>query len=970
MLVYSVKGLTATGGGMRGLDERDTNQAASERAQPWPPPPVPVREVRRRRLHALIEEGLRGAVTVVAAPAGTGKSRLLACFCDAQLRAGRQVRWLAADQHADLGAALLDARGIPLPRPAPSDRASRSGGIAALLKATVPRSPPPGVVIVDDAHLLRPSEVGLLSDVLIRCPSAVRVVLVGRRNPLPASMQLALGDTLTVIRGRQLLFDDAEARQLVLVRAPGSTRERIDAAISTSRGWAAPLVMSARALSATDDDTPYGPRLEHVDQQFLDHLLSDCFATMSNTTKHVLMACCQEDDVDAEAALALSGVADAASHLSVLAADGLVTSSLDPHRPGDLVWRLHPLLKEALRRLTAPTARDWPFAVQAHVRAAYHYDTDQDAVRALRHSHRSGDAAAVTAMLTRYGALLVPSEAADEVAAGLLCLPATVKAATPHLVAIEALLHRAHGRIDVALEQAHLACDQQPVDTPTPAQAAAVASVRLWRASLGWGPLDDAVDETRQLLGCTTSQAGHTHAGHDLTLAQAACLMVELAAAETWYDDPDSARVHLHEAQRAADVLGSAPLRAAALAHRSILEFAAGAYRSAADTAAAALADDPNASLPADVRARAQLALGWSATYALNPRAARTIVKDFAARPQPVDPIVRNLLTLLRCRILNQDGQGADALRLLASARVPDEAPRFLLRISAVIEGETAARAQSLEGVRAIAIKLRALGFDAEAEMFECVGQRSPAEVSATLLRLNALLAEPALHPATAAGAAAMRMTLVLQHAPAQAHELLADFLSRVHPERLLVFLDIVAKMSPKFLTLLQLDVTTGASHPAAPEALTILRRTHTLPIDGLSIPLAGIEVQPTPASTSTVAAISATTDTPFPAPSLTPSPSPGTPPVAAASSPGEASNPDVSVPSARRPSYTPSVELTQRQADVLAQLAAGASYADIARNLYVTENTVKTHLIALYRKLDVNRRSEALRRARELGLL
>jgi LuxR family maltose regulon positive regulatory protein len=43
---------------------------------------------------------------------------------------------------------------------------------------------------------------------------------------------------------------------------------------------------------------------------------------------------------------------------------------------------------------------------------------------------------------------------------------------------------------------------------------------------------------------------------------------------------------------------------------------------------------------------------------------------------------------------------------------------------------------------------------------------------------------------------------------------------------------------------------------------------------------------------------------------------------------------------------------------------------AEIARRLYVSRNTVKTHLRCLYRKLGVGSRGDAIARARELGLL
>ena len=60
---------------------------------------------------------------------------------------------------------------------------------------------------------------------------------------------------------------------------------------------------------------------------------------------------------------------------------------------------------------------------------------------------------------------------------------------------------------------------------------------------------------------------------------------------------------------------------------------------------------------------------------------------------------------------------------------------------------------------------------------------------------------------------------------------------------------------------------------------------------------------------------------------------------------------------------------LSPRERDVLHQLARGATYADMAANLYLSENTIKTHVSALYAKLAVSRRSEALAVARKLDL-
>jgi LuxR family maltose regulon positive regulatory protein len=61
---------------------------------------------------------------------------------------------------------------------------------------------------------------------------------------------------------------------------------------------------------------------------------------------------------------------------------------------------------------------------------------------------------------------------------------------------------------------------------------------------------------------------------------------------------------------------------------------------------------------------------------------------------------------------------------------------------------------------------------------------------------------------------------------------------------------------------------------------------------------------------------------------------------------------------------------LSPRERDVLFELARGSTYADIAANLFVSENTVKTHVSSLYAKLSVNRRSDALATARSMQLL
>lgn len=86
-----------------------------------------------------------------------------------------------------------------------------------------------------------------------------------------------------------------------------------------------------------------------------------------------------------------------------------------------------------------------------------------------------------------------------------------------------------------------------------------------------------------------------------------------------------------------------------------------------------------------------------------------------------------------------------------------------------------------------------------------------------------------------------------------------------------------------------------------------------------------------------------------------------------------------VSVKLIRRPDPAPyefnrqaqeSLGLSERELEVLALIASGQTNKEIARRLEVSPNTVKTHIGNLFEKLGAQRRTEAVLKARELGLI
>ncbi len=63
-------------------------------------------------------------------------------------------------------------------------------------------------------------------------------------------------------------------------------------------------------------------------------------------------------------------------------------------------------------------------------------------------------------------------------------------------------------------------------------------------------------------------------------------------------------------------------------------------------------------------------------------------------------------------------------------------------------------------------------------------------------------------------------------------------------------------------------------------------------------------------------------------------------------------------------------LKISDKEYEVLELLAEGHSNQEIAERLFVSPNTIKTHLASLYRKLEVSRRTQAISRARELRLI
>jgi LuxR family maltose regulon positive regulatory protein len=223
--------------------------------------------ISRPAVVARLEAGLAmgRAVSLLAAPAGYGKTAVAVEWLRGS---NRPVAWLSLDESDNSLAHFLRylARALQnLPQPIGSR-------LQALLNAPKLGTPKPlatalindiveaggelgpFVLALDDLHLVTEAQVFAFLEILLEhAPAQLHVVLVTRRDPPLSLARLRAQGTLTEVRQRDLRFSEAEARQLLegLLAVPFS-EEDVRQLNQSAEGWVAGLQLAALSMQGLD----------------------------------------------------------------------------------------------------------------------------------------------------------------------------------------------------------------------------------------------------------------------------------------------------------------------------------------------------------------------------------------------------------------------------------------------------------------------------------------------------------------------------------------------------------------------------------------------------------------------------------------------------------------------------------------------------------------------------------------------
>jgi LuxR family maltose regulon positive regulatory protein len=414
--------------------------------------------VPRPRLAAALDEGLARQLVLVCAPAGSGKTVLLADWAG---RDGRLVAWLSLDA-ADNDPArfwrhvvaaldrvrpgIAERAGPLLGPPAPP---SFEGLVTALVNELAAQ---PGedevLLVVDDYHLIEAQPVHASLEFLVEhLPPGLDLVVASRADPPLPLPRLRAGGRLAELRAADLRFTAEEAAALLREATGGELPgEAVAALAARTEGWAAGLQLAALSLRGQADPAGFVAAFGGSHRYVLDYLTEEVLERQGEQLRGFLLETSVLDRLSGALCDAVTGRTDGQAMLEQVERAGLFLVPLDEVRGW---WRYHHLFADLLQ---ARLQQERPGRVPAlHRNAAAWCEERGLANDAVRHALAAGEPVWAARLMERHfdEQFYLRGEGAT-VQRWIATLPAELVTSRPRLLLAQALLILAGGRVEAA----------------------------------------------------------------------------------------------------------------------------------------------------------------------------------------------------------------------------------------------------------------------------------------------------------------------------------------------------------------------------------------------------------------------------------------------------------------------------------------------------------------------------------------
>jgi LuxR family maltose regulon positive regulatory protein len=376
-------------------------------------PPLPREFVVRPALRADLDAADPADVALVCAPAGYGKTLLLADWARSSTAA--DIAWVGLDRDdndperlwASVIAAVAACPSVPadsrLHGPWAWPRAAAQPEFLAELGVVLQRLPRPIRLILDDVHeLVDPDALHGLQILTRNRPAGIQLVLSSRLDPPLALPRLRLAGRLWELRADRMCFSPAEATTLLARSGLHLTPGQLTVLHQRTGGWAAGLRLAALAMAHAADRDGFLTQFSGDERPVADYLVGEIILRLPADLRQFLPVISISDPVPRGLAAALSGREDAASVLDLLDHQTSLVSTTGPWRGA---YRIPKLLRTYL---LADLHRHGPRRVAAlHATAARWWADQGSPIRALDHAARSGDTTLLSDLLHRFAVPLI-----------------------------------------------------------------------------------------------------------------------------------------------------------------------------------------------------------------------------------------------------------------------------------------------------------------------------------------------------------------------------------------------------------------------------------------------------------------------------------------------------------------------------------------------------------------------------------
>lgn len=353
-----------------------------------PMPPLTSDVIIRRRLLALLREGLRGPLTLVTAPAGYGKTVLVRSWA-ADEDASSTVVYTTLDDDpspVDFWASLLeglqgagvDVRDVHVSgSTAALDRAM----IGSLAQRMVAHGAPVVWVLDCGECTLPPALGGALHRLMTRSAGGLRLVLLTRTDPPLPLNRYVLNGALTEIRAVDLSFTASEASALMQRAGLQLDPADVDTLRVRTRGWPAGLRFAAMSLAGRADTREAIREFRGDTQNVAGYLMTEVLAKQPPAMRDFLLRTCLADELEPGIVEALTGQPSDVRALEFMARGNTFVEPV-LRRPGH--FRYQPLFREFLR--SQLSFEDHELAVVLHLEAADWLAQSGQPLPAIRHA--------------------------------------------------------------------------------------------------------------------------------------------------------------------------------------------------------------------------------------------------------------------------------------------------------------------------------------------------------------------------------------------------------------------------------------------------------------------------------------------------------------------------------------------------------------------------------------------------------